>query len=707
MEQLGPYQLVDELVSASGGKIFAGRDVKTGAEVCVKTVKTAETDPELIERFYQEARVCGRLNHPNVVSVLRLGEQHGIAFLAMERLIGQDMRQFIDQRGLLTLEDKIEIMARISDGLAHAHSENIIHRDVKPSNVFLEESGNPKILDFGIARVPGSTLTQLGEPIGTPNYMAPEQLNGQEATVQSDLFSAAVVFFEFLTYVHPFGPTNISAKIAQGTPTPLRDVDPSMPESLEVILERGLSKDPASRYQSATQLAATLREAQESLEADRLTLQQSVFELNDKASAIVSDVAPFLKRDMIRSWIHNNQIDVTAVDRIAGQLQNPDGLHYLQLARIFEELRSVLDPLERLGDYVKELEWKLSHLTPPPVPDRPAAAPETARPTTPPPSRPKTVAPKPVPVQTTPQPRTAKPVVPEVKARSKEPRKWPFVLVGVFLIGIAIIASLFVFTPSRPLPPETPVQKVDPPTVSPATPPPPVLSDKVIGQAKTVRESTMSGGPAGQSPGALIPAETELELLGSLPAEWELTRRVPVRSKSDKAAAGWLPLAVLKQVSTEDAAFDLWHARETLPDPRDPIYATALTSLDELNARLFEKTQKYNDPTLILLAQRDIDSAHRSFSSPTAYDKGVFSKAKERFGQIVDRQNNADALARIKQRIDEFDVRLLDFDERLKRAEAALERKDCKGAVYWSDLALEYRSFSNRAKEIKQSCASN
>src|SRR5262249_27812294 len=156
------------------------------------------------ERFYREARAGARLHHPNVITVYELGEQDGLVFIALELLSGCDLRQFISARRELPPAKKIEVMAAVCDGLHHAHSNGIVHRDIKPSNVFLTDTGVPKILDFGVARLSASKLTVVGRVLGTPFYMAPEQIMGHPCDARSDLFSLALVTYELLTYAHPF-----------------------------------------------------------------------------------------------------------------------------------------------------------------------------------------------------------------------------------------------------------------------------------------------------------------------------------------------------------------------------------------------------------------------------------------------------------------------------------------------------------------------
>lgn len=259
MKQLGKYEILGPLGTGGMGTVYRARDTILERDVALKTISTAEADPELKERFYREARACARLQHPHIVTIYELGEQDQIAFIAMELLAGEDLRRTISERRPASLETKLEWMAQVCEGLAHAHRHDIIHRDIKPGNIFLQSDQGAKILDFGIARVMASTLTRVGTALGTPDYMAPEQIAGKRVDSRCDLFSAAIVFFEFFSGRHPFAGANVAWRIVREAPSALRSVDPSLPEALEAVIARGLEKEPERRYQTGDEFAAALR----------------------------------------------------------------------------------------------------------------------------------------------------------------------------------------------------------------------------------------------------------------------------------------------------------------------------------------------------------------------------------------------------------------------------------------------------------------
>jgi serine/threonine protein kinase len=260
MPSIGKYEILEQLGSGSMGTVYKGRDKLLDRMVALKTIRTGvNIELEAKERFYREARTCARLSHPYIVSVYDLGEENGTSFIAMELLQGADFRQLIERKEPLPLPVRLIAMAQVCEGLAHAHREGVIHRDVKPSNLFLLADGRAKIVDFGIAKLPTSHLTRSGAVLGTPNYMAPEQIQGLQCDGRADLFSAGICFFEFLTYHHPFQSNLIPQRILEDKPDSLFQWDPSLPRILERIFAKALAKKPDDRYATGDEFAADLR----------------------------------------------------------------------------------------------------------------------------------------------------------------------------------------------------------------------------------------------------------------------------------------------------------------------------------------------------------------------------------------------------------------------------------------------------------------
>jgi eukaryotic-like serine/threonine-protein kinase len=261
MTVVGKYELLNEMGAGGMGIVYRARDTVLDREVALKVMRPeSQTDEEATERFRREARACARLHHPNLVTVYDLGEaEGGVIYIAMELLDGIDLRAAVKQKVRLPIALKIDLIAQICDGLGYAHRHGIVHRDIKPSNLFLHLQTHAKILDFGIARLVTSILTRAGKILGTPNYMAPEQITGQKCDSRSDLFSAAIVSFVFLTGVHPFQAPFIPKRIVNDEPERLRNVDSRFSAELEDALARAMAKDPNERFQTGEEFASALR----------------------------------------------------------------------------------------------------------------------------------------------------------------------------------------------------------------------------------------------------------------------------------------------------------------------------------------------------------------------------------------------------------------------------------------------------------------
>jgi tRNA A-37 threonylcarbamoyl transferase component Bud32 len=255
----GRFEIIGSLGTGSMGTVYRSRDTMLGREVALKTIRAeSNIDEQVRERFYQEARACARLHHPNIITVFDLGESDGMMYIAMELLQGEDLRRIIERQQPFPLEKQIALMIEVCTALDHAHGNGVVHRDIKPSNIFVVSGEHAKVLDFGIARLTSSTLTSEGKVLGTPNYMAPEQILSRTCDGRSDLFAAAMVFFEFVTGVHPFQSLFIPNRIANGSPDLLCQVKADLPASLEAVLARALENKPGFRYQTGRAFAADL-----------------------------------------------------------------------------------------------------------------------------------------------------------------------------------------------------------------------------------------------------------------------------------------------------------------------------------------------------------------------------------------------------------------------------------------------------------------
>jgi eukaryotic-like serine/threonine-protein kinase len=265
IQQLGKYRIVARIGQGAMGEVFRAHDPVIGRDVALKVMSAAIGDnAELRQRFQREARSAGRLNHPNIVTIYDFGEDQGRIFIAMELLEGRDLKELIAGQASLGLDQKLDFMQQICGGVAFAHSKDVIHRDLKPANIHLAPSGLIKIMDFGVAKYTASDITGSGIIVGTPHYMAPEQVHGEKATAQSDVFSLGALFYELLSYRKPFTGDSLHAilyQVTSASPEPLARTAPGVPRALSAVVERALEKDPGRRHGSAEELGQALREA--------------------------------------------------------------------------------------------------------------------------------------------------------------------------------------------------------------------------------------------------------------------------------------------------------------------------------------------------------------------------------------------------------------------------------------------------------------
>jgi serine/threonine-protein kinase len=267
--KLGRYEIVDEIGKGAMGVVYLARDPLIGRLVALKTFRIGYSvkDQEMEQfriRFMREAQSAGILSHPNIVTIHDVVEQtgEGMAFIAMEYVRGTTLKAMLQSDQAMSLSYVVDIVSQVAEALDYAHVHRVIHRDVKPANILITAENRVKITDFGIARLDTSNLTQEGQLLGTPNYMAPEQIQGKEVDHRADLFALGVVLYEMLTRHKPFQGENltvVSHRIVYDQFTPPREYARELPPGLERILDRALEKDPARRYQHARDMVDDLR----------------------------------------------------------------------------------------------------------------------------------------------------------------------------------------------------------------------------------------------------------------------------------------------------------------------------------------------------------------------------------------------------------------------------------------------------------------
>ena len=273
MDQIGKYKILEKIGQGAASTVYKGFDADLGRYVAIKTMSAdAGGDETLRKRFEREAQSAARLAHPHIITVYDFGQEQDKLFMAMELLEGMDLKQAIIEQKLETLDQKLDVMEQMCEGLAFAHANEIIHRDLKPANIRLLADGQVKIMDFGLARQAGSDMTRTGLVMGTPYYMSPEQMRGEHVDARSDIFSLGCVFYELLTGTKPFDAESLHSvlyKVLKAEPRPVREVLPSLPVVVAQVLERALAKDRAQRFADGRELLRGVQLAREAIASGR------------------------------------------------------------------------------------------------------------------------------------------------------------------------------------------------------------------------------------------------------------------------------------------------------------------------------------------------------------------------------------------------------------------------------------------------------
>jgi len=266
-KSFGRYQVLGVLGRGSMGVVYKAKDPVIGRLLAVKSVpETMGLDTgkkaEYIKRLIQEAKAAGNLQHPNIVTIFDAGETELGPFIAMEYLDGVTLKEVLSSGKRLTIPQLVEIVRQVGEGLDYVHQRKIVHRDIKPANLMIVENNLIKIMDLGIARLPFSELTREGRLVGSPSYMSPEQLQGQELDGRSDMFSLAVVLYQCATGKKPFPGQNIQEicwRIIHDEWVPASRVEPGVSPEFEAVLATGLAKRREDRYQTGKEFFEAMR----------------------------------------------------------------------------------------------------------------------------------------------------------------------------------------------------------------------------------------------------------------------------------------------------------------------------------------------------------------------------------------------------------------------------------------------------------------
>jgi len=265
-KKIGRYQILEKIGGGGMGVVYKARDPNIGRLVALKVIKLSldngsEESKEIRERFRREAATAGVLQHNNIVTVYDAGDDKGTPYLAMEYVEGETLDRLAEPGETLPIEKVNSIIRQVAEGLDYAHQKGVVHRDIKPANILVTKDGAAKIMDFGIARLSDSELTQRGVVMGSPSYMSPEQVTGKEVDGRSDLFSLGVVLYQLLTGDLPFpgeNPTAISYRVVSEDPPSPSMVNPVVEPGYNYVVSKAMAKNPSDRYQSGREMARDL-----------------------------------------------------------------------------------------------------------------------------------------------------------------------------------------------------------------------------------------------------------------------------------------------------------------------------------------------------------------------------------------------------------------------------------------------------------------
>jgi len=264
---LGKYELRREIGRGAMGVVYEGYDPMIKRVVAIKTIRSdqliGDESATVIARFRREAQAAGRLSHPNIVSIYDFGEDDGVWFIAMEFVKGRELKEYFESNERFAMPDIVRIMSQMLDALDYSHRQGVIHRDIKPANVYMLDDGTVKVADFGIAHIESSSLTQVGTVLGTPSYMSPEQIMGLPVDGRSDIFSAGVILYQFLTGERPFAgsATTTMQKVLKEDPLPPSTLNVQVLPAMDAVMKKALAKRADDRFQSAREFAVAIRSA--------------------------------------------------------------------------------------------------------------------------------------------------------------------------------------------------------------------------------------------------------------------------------------------------------------------------------------------------------------------------------------------------------------------------------------------------------------
>ncbi len=300
------YEIIKPIGEGGMANVYLAHDLILNRDVAVKVLRgDLANDEKFVRRFQREALASSSLSHPNIVEMYDVGEDNGTYYIVMEYIDGKTLKQLIKKRGALTLSECIDIMLQLTDGVEHAHESYIIHRDLKPQNIMIQDNGEIKITDFGIAMALNNTqLTQTNSVMGSVHYLPPEQASGKGSTVKSDIYSMGILFYELLTGSLPFRGENaveIALKQIKDEIPSIREKNPAIPQSIENIVMRATAKNPKNRYTSAKEMHDDLLTAlnEERKDEAKVVFKYSEHEISADKKVVLGENPDNTKKELI------------------------------------------------------------------------------------------------------------------------------------------------------------------------------------------------------------------------------------------------------------------------------------------------------------------------------------------------------------------------------------------------------------------------
>ncbi len=342
------YQVIKSIGEGGMANVYLAYDTILDRNVAVKVLRgDLANDEKFVRRFQREALAASSLSNPNIVEVYDVGEDNGEYYIVMEYIEGRHLKQLLKKRGKLTVREAVDIVMQITDGLSVAHDSYIIHRDIKPQNIMILENGLVKITDFGIAMAMNSTqLTQTNSVMGSVHYLPPEQASGKGATLQSDIYSIGILFYELLTGKLPFKGDNaveIALKHLKEPLPSVREEDPDIPQSVENIIIKATAKNPKNRYSDAREMHEDLKTCLEPERINEPKIKLKYQEVSDDTKVIKQVKTEAKKNSETKSGNNKERIkpaekEEVVVKKITGDDLKKQNKILIKLASIFTGL---------------------------------------------------------------------------------------------------------------------------------------------------------------------------------------------------------------------------------------------------------------------------------------------------------------------------------------------------------------------------------